>query len=293
MAINLGIIGFGRIGKVHAATLKTSRDFKLVGTANEDYDKLLKNPDIQAISVCTPPNSHYRIALEALKAGKHVLVEKPPTLNLKDLDTLEKESKKRKLTLYTAYHATKRPEVLKAVSLLKKEKIVNIGIIYHEDIEKAVPKGHWMNNDPKIAGGGVLMDNSINALSIVKELLPSSNLEVMKDEVKLETPKGKKVEYRALVSFSFGEWGGYLFSDWTRKTVRTFEIMTTKEHYKIDLVKGTLKENGKVIFKSSPFTLEDEYRLVYKEFADFIERGKSLARKSELEFVLDSYDSQK
>ena len=47
------------------------------GTAVEDYREVLADPEIEAVSVCTPNNVHSPISVDALKAGKNVLCEKP------------------------------------------------------------------------------------------------------------------------------------------------------------------------------------------------------------------------
>ena len=47
------------------------------GTAVEDYHQVLSDPEVEAVSVCTPNNVHPQIAIDALRAGKNVLCEKP------------------------------------------------------------------------------------------------------------------------------------------------------------------------------------------------------------------------
>jgi predicted dehydrogenase len=64
-----------------------------------DYSKLLKDPSIDAIAVCTPVYTHYKIAKEALLAGKHVLIEKPMTSTLQQAEELVELAEKNRLTL--------------------------------------------------------------------------------------------------------------------------------------------------------------------------------------------------
>src|SRR5216117_1990937 len=94
--LNFAIIGCGRIAPRHAEALDdlaTSRSVKLVGTydviesraANlagkhnartyPTYDTVLQDPEIHIVSVCVPSGLHAEVALEAARAGKHVLVE--------------------------------------------------------------------------------------------------------------------------------------------------------------------------------------------------------------------------
>jgi len=96
--VTVGIIGAGRIGKVHTqsicnivknATIKTIADpfmneetaawAKSMGVTNttKDYKEILADPEIQAVLICSSTNTHSPISVEAIKAGKHVFCEKP------------------------------------------------------------------------------------------------------------------------------------------------------------------------------------------------------------------------
>ena len=96
--INVGIIGAGRIGKVHCesimryvknATVKAGADpflndetiawAKSLGIEEfyEDYHKILEDDDIQAVLICSSTDTHSTISLEAIAAGKHIFCEKP------------------------------------------------------------------------------------------------------------------------------------------------------------------------------------------------------------------------
>lgn len=107
--LNFGIIGCGRISSRHAQALQElqkTADVKLVaacdlvesraqhivktygGTAYINYQEVLARPDIDVITICTPSGLHSQMGQEAARAGKHVLVEKPISLNLADADAL-------------------------------------------------------------------------------------------------------------------------------------------------------------------------------------------------------------
>src|SRR5262245_59810888 len=51
-------------------------------TCATDFDEVLRNPDVNAIAIATPVHTHYELAKRAIKAGKHVLVEKPLTMRV-------------------------------------------------------------------------------------------------------------------------------------------------------------------------------------------------------------------
>lgn len=94
--IGIGLIGCGIWGSLHAQTYSRSPFTELVTTCDQDgdraeqfsqkygsgnytsdYQEILTNPEISAVSIATPDHTHTRIVLDALNAGKHVLVEKP------------------------------------------------------------------------------------------------------------------------------------------------------------------------------------------------------------------------
>ncbi|WP_052255455.1 Gfo/Idh/MocA family protein [Salinicoccus sp. YB14-2] len=112
--INIGVIGCGSISRArHIPEYAENEKVNLTafcdvvlsraeeqvethgGKAYEDYKELLANPDIDAVSVCTPNYLHAEITMDALKAGKHVLCEKPMGVTVDEMDRMievEKES---------------------------------------------------------------------------------------------------------------------------------------------------------------------------------------------------------
>ena len=97
--LNVGIIGYGRIGAEHARWLSVADGMRAVAvadvtparrelaqarglTAFASIDELLVQPGIDAMLVSTPTAMHFDHAMAALAAGKHVMVEKPMTLDL-------------------------------------------------------------------------------------------------------------------------------------------------------------------------------------------------------------------
>lgn len=67
--------------------IRVNEDFPGVATSN-DYRKLLHDPDIEAVAIATPVASHFSLAAKALRAGKHVLLEKPLAASLQEAENL-------------------------------------------------------------------------------------------------------------------------------------------------------------------------------------------------------------
>jgi predicted dehydrogenase len=104
--LRFGLIGCGRVAPRHAesvtqlpaATLAAVADVRAPRAARfareyhaepyTDYRRLLERPDIDVVNICTPSGLHAAMAIEALRAGKHVIVEKPMALSLADADAM-------------------------------------------------------------------------------------------------------------------------------------------------------------------------------------------------------------
>jgi predicted dehydrogenase len=99
MQKRFGIIGCGRIAPRHADSIQAIEGAKLVAVADIiesrarhfadgygarpylDYHDLLSDPEVEIVNICTPSGMHAGMAIEALQAGKHVIVEKPMAMN--------------------------------------------------------------------------------------------------------------------------------------------------------------------------------------------------------------------
>ena len=106
--LNIGIIGAGRIGKVHAATLayripsarvlaiadidlaaaqQTAGQF-CIPVAVDDAAAVLANKEIDAVLICASTDTHARLTIEAAQAGKHIFCEKPIAHDLAEIDAV-------------------------------------------------------------------------------------------------------------------------------------------------------------------------------------------------------------
>ena len=109
--INVGIIGFGRIGAEHAGWLANAQGIRAAAVADatparqalaaarglkvyDSVDALLDDTAIDAIIVATPTAMHFDHAMKSLAAGKHVMVEKPMTLDLPSARKLTEEARR-------------------------------------------------------------------------------------------------------------------------------------------------------------------------------------------------------
>src|ERR1700757_4662742 len=116
--VRIGVIGYGYWGPNLVRNFVNSESARVVGVSDldlaklaaskrlhseiettSDYRDLLRDPGIDAVAIATPVHTHYDLALSALKAGKHVLVEKPLTPKSDQALRLVEEAAKRSLVL--------------------------------------------------------------------------------------------------------------------------------------------------------------------------------------------------
>jgi len=140
LAVRVGVIGVGYLGQHHARIYHEIEDTEL--TAVVDIDKRKADAfkekygceaytnyrdvlhKVDALSIVTPTASHYCIALDCLKAGKDILVEKPITVTVEEADELIAESEKMGCILQVGHLERYNPAVLAASKMVKEPRFI-------------------------------------------------------------------------------------------------------------------------------------------------------------------------
>lgn len=159
--INIGVIGYGYWGPnlvrtfadLPGAKVVAVSDFKIERLAKvqsrypavkvtTDSQDLFADPNIDAIAIATPVSTHYDLALAALQAGKHVLVEKPMTVSSQQAIRLIEEAQRRNLVLMVDHTFVYTGAVRKMQELVASKAIgdvyyydsvrVNLGLFQHD-----------------------------------------------------------------------------------------------------------------------------------------------------------------
>jgi UDP-N-acetyl-2-amino-2-deoxyglucuronate dehydrogenase len=105
--IGFGLLGTGLIAPFHAQAIRAAKQARLVAAVDVDSDRLarfsaqfncrsyasleqmLLDPEIQVVNILTPNHLHTEAVLQAARAGKHILVEKPPAMSLHEIDVMK------------------------------------------------------------------------------------------------------------------------------------------------------------------------------------------------------------
>jgi predicted dehydrogenase len=159
--LGVGIIGAGQIAPLHAAgylsddrvrlhAVCDTRETLAVERALEwkteryytDYRELLADDQIHVVDILTPHNLHARIADEALRAGKHVNVQRPLALNLTDADSLIRQAKSRSLCLACGDWTTFTPSIRDAKTYLETGEIGE-PVSVQTKVVIGAPEGGW------------------------------------------------------------------------------------------------------------------------------------------------------
>lgn len=143
-----------------------------VGQAFTDYHDLLAIKEIQAVSVAVPNYLHAPIVLDALAAGKHVLVEKPMALNLEQARMMEAAAKKAGRVLMVGFNSRFRQDVVKLRRLIAAG---DLGDIYYASVgylrRRGYPSG-WFTVKAE-SGGGPVVDIAIHVMDFTRYLVGS------------------------------------------------------------------------------------------------------------------------
>ena len=135
-------------------------------------DALIRDADVNAIYVATPPSFHKEYVLAAAAAGKAVYVEKPMALNYRECQEMIAACAEANVPLFVAYYRRALPRFLKIKSLLDDGVIGaprSVNVRFYETVSENDREGvpHW-RVDPAISGGGYFVDLGSHTLDILQ-----------------------------------------------------------------------------------------------------------------------------
>lgn len=186
--LGVGIIGCGAISRMHIDSFLQIPETKIVAVASlhassarqtgerlhvdwyTDVEEMLKRPDIQLVSICTPSGLHSAAAIAAAKAGKHVIVEKPLDVTLPKIDAMIEACKQYHVQLHCIFNNRYRPgnEFLKkAIDAGRFGRLINANatIRWYREPDYYL-KSPW-HGTQLLDGGGALMNQSIHYIDLL------------------------------------------------------------------------------------------------------------------------------
>ena len=220
--ITVAVIGCGRIAKIaHFPALSTIDGVRvkyacdlipskaealkeqypdLIENVIEDYKIALADPEVEAVFVLTPNYAHYTVTMDALRAGKHVMCEKPITVNYDLSVEMAEEAKKQgkilNIGVCNRYHAV----VEKLAEMNAKGEFGNI---YHVCCSfrkfRSIPGLGGDFTTKSQSGGGVLIDWGVHYLDLILYILGSPKLKTATCDAYCEMAKDmKSYKYEAM-----------------------------------------------------------------------------------------------
>ncbi len=196
--ISVGVIGWGFMGMTHTHALRSigmfypGADFEVKLTCictrriekareamrvagfercTDDYRELLRMEDIDVVSICTPNNQHEEMAIAALRAGKHVYLDKPVAVTGESAMRIAQVARETGMLTRVAFNNRYMPAMLRAKQLVEEGRVGHVmsfeaRYLHSGSIDPNKPIG-WKQQ----MQGGVLLDMGSHVLDLVTWLL--------------------------------------------------------------------------------------------------------------------------
>jgi len=300
MSMKVALVGIGKIAHdQHVPSIAASPDWDLAATVSRhgsvegveaftDLDTLLQTrPDIEVVSLCLPPVPRFAYAAAALKAGRHVMLEKPPGATLAECHALEAMARDAGVSIFATWHSREAAHVDAAKTWLKDKRLHALTVDWKEDVRRWHPGQEWIWQ----AGGLGVFDPGINALSIVTEILPDP---VHLTAATLEFPENLETPIAASLTFAHphGAEMSAVF-DWRQDGDQIWTIEAVTDAGTLLLIDGGAKLaiNGETRAETDADgnPLQGEYPRLYAKMAALVRSGGIDMDLSPMTHVADAF----
>ncbi|MBL6700626.1 MAG: Gfo/Idh/MocA family oxidoreductase [Gammaproteobacteria bacterium] len=239
--IRVGVIGLGYLGKFHYQKYKLNRSVNLTSVVDQqienldfiDSKKIIKTDkyaniieNVDAVSIVTPTNTHYKIAKFFLENKKHVLLEKPMTETVIQANKLNSLAKRNKCILQIGHLEQFNPAVKKLKQSFKNPQFIEVHRL--------------CQFNPRANDVDVVLDLMIHDIDIVMSLV--------KKRIKKISVSGKKIITdltdiaNVRIEFSDNIIANLTASRISTKNERKMRIFSKKAYYSIDFINSELKQ---------------------------------------------------
>ncbi len=276
--INLAFLGCGKVTKKHSGTLKAFKNLnryyasrseekakefchKLKGKGHfGSYEFAIEAEEINSVFIATPPDSHLELALKAIRAGKHVIVEKPPFFKSTDFDLIAQECARTGVQVMVAENYFYKPLLVKLRKILDSDVIGEPRFLYFNATKTQKTSG-W-RDEKQFTGGGALFEGGIHWVNFI------SNLGMEVKSVRGFDPRGTENvsenlerSMQVVVQYDNGAVGTLLYS---------WEINTLFFGLRLSKIFGT---KGSITFESNGvfiFVRGKKWRFLFPGFIDMV-----------------------
>ena len=202
----------------------------------EDYRQLL-NTEVDAVVICSENVYHAEMTIAAAKKGKHILCEKPLGVSVDEMQAMIDICRANGVQLMTAFPCRYLAAVVEAKKAIERGDIGDVLAI--KGTNRGSYPGGWFS-DPKLSGGGALLDHTVHVMDLMNMLIPSEVKEVYAYAATLFNPN-IHVEDAGMIHVKFHNGAfGVIDTSWSRKPPFptwgdvTMEIIGTKGVISID-----------------------------------------------------------
>ena len=303
--IKVGAIGYGgafNMGRAHLSAMKDAGmtpvavcdvDASRLEVASNDFPsietytsvaQMLKKSDVNLLAIITPHNTHAKLAVRCLNAGKHVVCEKPLAITTAECDKMIAAAKKNKVVISTYHNRHWDGCIIQAVKMVKKQRVVGDVVRVQVRMGGYGKPGSWWRASKSISGG-ILYDWGVHVLEYTLQLIDADIAEVTgytktgfwadKSPWKDDTNED---EAHLSVRYTNGTWSSLTMSsiDMAPKA-GMLEVTGTKGTFIMDFSGWTLiqRKNGNVVTTKGK-NAAGEYWRFYKNIADHLTKGTKL-----------------
>lgn len=293
----IALIGLGKIAQdQHLPVIDKNPSFELVAVTSQrglthkgvptftsTSEMYRAVPQIEAVAICTPPDVRHAYAIEALDAGKDVLLEKPTAATLAEAAHIGAHARKSGRVVFATWHSQFNSAVEETRALLAGAGVRRMKIEWREDVRKWHPGQDWVWE----AGGFGVFDPGINALSIFVRILPVTPFV---KSAALTYPANRQTPIGATLTFSSTDPDAPALSadfDWREQGDEKWHIeIETKGGHQLRLFRGgtCLSVDGHVTVEQP----SEEYERIYERFAELLQTRTSDFDITPLQLVGDA-----
>lgn len=193
--VRLAVIGCGGFGKFLIDTLRTSPSVQIVAAVDtnpqvlayvqkqfgirrlyQEERDVFRDDQVEAVHIATPPNKHAELALAALRAGKHVVVEKPLALNIKDARMLMREARRTERILAVNYILRYNPITNLVKELIRAGVLEKLRWFRVENVALQLDPTHWFWDLKQ--SGGIHLEHGVHFFDLVSYILGTTPVSV-------------------------------------------------------------------------------------------------------------------